>query len=230
MTPDEFLSEQRITLRAGQAIVAPGPGVTAQILAAIAQQNEALQLAGLEAELDPYLLDPAKVECFLAGLARLAPATAAALQGRTLYLNAAGLRLGTATDLTPETLARGFELEVPMQPPGATVQPVLKAPMDAARARELSARAQQAVASFSTEVERLEAQLEGTGEEDPGYPPLLHALSAAKFRRHAAVIVWHDNVARLAAADPQDEELAAQASAAAQALSTCWMPPRTGMS
>lgn len=230
MTPDEFLSEQRITLRAGQAIVAPGPGVTAQILAAIARQNEALQLAGLEAELDPYLLDPAKVECFLAGLARLEPEMTAALQGRTLYLNAAGLRLGTATDLTPETLARGFELEVPMQPPGATVQPVLKAPMDAARARELSARAQQAVASFSTEVERLEAQLEGTGEEDPGYPPLLHALSAAKFRRHAAVIVWHDNVARLAAADPQDEELAAQASAAAQALSTCWMPPRTGMS
>jgi len=229
MTPDEYLSEQRITLRARKAIVAPAPGATAEILAAIARQNQALQLAGLETQLDPYLLDPVKVECFLAGLARLAPETTAALQGRTLYLNAAGLRLGTATDLTPEILAQGFELEVPLEPPGGTVQPALKAPMDAGRARELALLAQQAAAAFNAEVARLEARLAATGEEDPGYPPLLHALSAAKFRRHAAVTVWHENVARLAKADPQDAALAAETSAAAQALSAYWMPPRTGM-
>ena len=229
MEIDECVAKYHIVLRAGYTELEPTSGTLAKIKSAVQQRNEAARLEGLEDDLNPVVLDAAKVEAFLAGLPGLPDETLAKLGERVLYLSAPTLFLGTATAVTCETLGQGYSLSVPEVAPGGLVQPTLRAQMDETRAQDLAKRAREATAEFNEEVQRLESRVADLGEDSEELAPILRELSVARSKRFAASMVWRDNSAALAEVDPGNPELAAEAKEAREAAAEYISPPWIGM-
>jgi len=229
MHVDDCLAQYQIIVRVGYTEVQPATGAWSRIESAVEQSNKAARLEGLEDDLNPEVLDAAKIEAFLGGLPDLPDETLSKLQERVLYLNAPTLFLGTATAITCEALGRGYSLSVPGGAPGELVQPTLSAQIDETRAQALANRARKATAEFNEQVQRLESRVADLGEESKELAGALRELSVARSKRFAASMVWRDNSVALAEANPEDRELAADAQEAKKAVAEYVSPPWIGM-
>lgn len=229
MQVDDCLAQHQIIVRAGYTVVQPTSGASSRIESAVEQNNQAARLEGLEDDLNPEVLDPDKVEAFLLGLPGLPDETLGKLRDRVLYLNAPTLFLGTATAITAHTLGQGYSLAVPESAPGGLVQPTMSAEIDKALAQDLTGRAREATALFDQQVKELESRVAGLGQDSEELGSVLRELSLARSKRFAASMVWRDNSAALAQADPDNRELAAEAKRAREAAAEYVSPPWIGM-
>jgi hypothetical protein len=216
MTGIEALAAHRIGLIVGSQHIAPGDATLERILDAVERHDERARIPGLADELNPAVLDPARVRAFVEGLGRVPSSVLDALGGRSIVLAAEGLGLGVASPVGAEALARGYTLELP-EDLGAAVLPVARAEPDAARALALVQRAREATGALDAEVARL-------GRE-PGQGGLLEA----KQRRFAAAKVWAAASRALAELHPGDAALADDARAAIEAVRRSVTMPRMGM-
>lgn len=231
MTTTDCLVSYRVRLRIAYTIIEPGPQAITSILDAVKVENDQVRIPGLDDDLDPYIVDPGKVEAFLDGLSRLPVATWEALSDRVLYLASPTLYLSRATPVTVECLSRGFSMSVPEEPLGGVVQPILHCDIDTLYAQQLSSRSRQATEEFNKEVERLDAVLRTLDSlTDPkGYSKVLGELSQARFKRCSVSMVWRDSSAAQSRANRHNGTLKRAAREAEKAASRYLMPPRTGM-
>ena len=77
---DTFLAKYQITIQVGFISIPPNHDTLRKILVAVESNNQANRLPGLEDELNPTMLDPARVEVFLKKLPILNPETLASLE------------------------------------------------------------------------------------------------------------------------------------------------------
>jgi hypothetical protein len=216
MTGLEALAAHRIALAVGQEDVEP-EGVTMEaILAAVARHDAGARIPGLPDELNPFVLDPARVRAFVEGLGAVPAAVLDRLDDRAIVLASEGLGLSTSSVVDAEAIARGYTLDLPADL-GSMVQPGLRAPIDVNLGRTRAARARDAVARFDAEV----AQLEREKRDAEAFE--------AKHRRFAAAKVWAAASRALSAMDPADGALAEEARAAIEAVRRFVVRPRTGM-
>lgn len=217
------VSLEQITVRIGYAEIGPEPEVGLKVKAAVEENNQKARLEGLEDDLNPEIIDLAKVEAFLLGLPKLPEETLEQLRGRVLYLNAPTLYLEAASAVTVETLSQGYTLVVPQVARGGIVQPTLKAAIDKSRAQDLVNRARPATTAFNLEVEKLEA----TVSEDSASG--LRQLSLARSQRFAVSIVWKNNSLALLQAEPANEIFKADFKQAEKAAAEYVAPSWIGM-
>ena len=217
------VSLEQITFRIGYTQIEQGPDVGLKVKAAVEENNQKARLEGLEDDLNPEILNLAKVEAFLQELPKLPKEVLEQLQGRILYLNAPTLKLSTATAITVETLKQGYSLTVPEVAQGEIVQPTLKAAIDKTRAQDLVERARLATAAFNQEVEKLEA----TVDKDSALG--LRQLSLARSQRFAVSMVWKNNSLALLETEPANEILKADAEQAKETAAEYVAPSWIGM-
>jgi len=229
MRIDDCLSKYHLILRAGYAQIEPTSGILAKVRSAVEENNQAARLEGLEDELNPEVLDSAKVEAFVRGLPDLPDDALDRLRDRVLYLNAPTLSLAPFTAITAEALDGGYSLTVPESPPGGLVQPVLEAEIDRSRARQMIERAREATSLFDQEVKQMESQVAGLDKSSKERSAALDQLSLAQWKRYAASMVWRDSSSALAEAAPEDRELAAEAQRAQEAAAEYITAPWVGM-
>jgi len=227
MEIDECVAKYHIVLRAGYTEVEPTSGTLAEIESAVERRNQRGRLEGLEDDLNPEVLDPAKVEAFLARLPSLPDETLEKLRDRVLYLDALPLKHSGA--ITVETLKKGYYLTVPESAPGELVQPTLHAEIDKVRAQDLVKRAREATALFDQEVKERESKVEALPKSSKELSAALGQLSLARWKRCAASMVWLDNSADLAKTDPANAELQAEAKQAQEAAAEYLTAPWVGM-
>ncbi len=224
MNAEQCLSQFQITTRVGHAVIAPGDGAVARILAAVEASAKGDRLPGLDDEMNPLVLDAAKVKAFLQALPKVPAEALVRLRGRMLHLNDGALGLGCASALTPAILESGFRLQVADGAAGKIVHVRIEAKMDKKLARERAARARDAVQRFGREVETLEEKSKRGADSD-----LLVSLSTAKQKRFAAASVWRDLTKALVDLEPGDAPLRAEAATAKDAASKFIVAPWTGM-
>lgn len=190
----------------------------AAVTAAIGRANARAQLDGLDATLNPSLIDPARA---LALIAALPEAAVVQLGGLSLYLNAPDLPIKSTSPTTPASFAGLEGIEV-VDRQGDTALVRLKVPIDCALAERQAAAARLAIAAVGEEVTRLEAA-KATADSAG-----LRALSAARARRFAIACAWYENAAAVQYCSPGDaaaKELAAATLARSEfAVSTGGMP------
>ena len=216
MTGLEALAAHGIALIIGGEDVEPEDATLARILDAVARHDARVRFPGLPDDLNPWVLDPARVRAFVEGLGRVPPAVLERLRGRALALGSEGLGLAASSPVDAESLARGYTLELPAEL-GAAVLAAARAAPDPERARSLARRGREAAAAFDAEVARL--------EREPGREGLLDA----KHRRFAAAKVWAAGSRALSEMNPVDAALAEDARAAMDAVRRFVTMPRTGM-
>jgi len=219
----EPVNPSQITLRIGYTEIELKPDIDLKVKAAVEENNQRARLEGLEDDLNPEILDLAKIEAFLQGLPKLPEEVLDQLRGRVLYLGAPTLDLGTATAVTVETLKQGYSLTVPQVAQGGIVQPTLKAVIDKSRAQDLVKRARSATVAFNQKVEKLEA----TVSKDSAFG--LRQLSLARSQRFAVSIVWKNNSLALMRAEPKNEIFKADAKQAEEAVAKYVAPSWIGM-
>ncbi|TEU08907.1 MAG: hypothetical protein E3J25_11175 [Anaerolineales bacterium] len=105
----------------------------------------------------------------------------------------------------------------------------MSAEIDKALAQDLTGRAREATALFDQQVKELESRVAGLGQDSEELGSVLRELSLARSKRFAASMVWRDNSAALAQADPDNRELAAEAKRAREAAAEYVSPPWIGM-
>ncbi|HUS60029.1 MAG TPA: hypothetical protein VMX76_01460 [Nevskiaceae bacterium] len=216
-------SLEEIIIRIGYAQIKPNADMGERVRLAVEQNNQKARLEGLEDDLNPEVLDLAKVEVFLEGLPKLPEEILGQLRGRVLYLNAPTLYLGTATGITAETLRQGYTLVVSQVAQGGVVQPTLKATVDKNRAQDLVMRARPATAAFNQKVEKLEATVDKDSASE------LRQLSLARSQRFAVSIVWKNNSLALLQVEPENEIFKADAEKAKKAAAEYVAPSWIGM-
>lgn len=215
----DLLARRRITLRLLSDTIAPGlsaPDLAARLADATARANRARAFDGLPDDLNPELLDPARIDAFLRGLHRLPDATLAALDGRSLYLGAPDLGLQLTSPYSPADLAAGYALTVAAAPPGGLVMPVLRAILNLPDVLARADDARKAVGEFDWQVNDWERSLREIDPDlDPdGYVRVSDKIADAKFRRYSAAMVWRTLLAATAAQDPAHADAARAADAA----------------
>ena len=107
---DTFLAKYQITIQVGFISIPPNHDTLRKILVAVESNNQANRLPGLEDELNPTMLDPARVEVFLKKLPILNPETLASLEKRFLYLNSIQSELSFSSPITVENLRQKYSL------------------------------------------------------------------------------------------------------------------------
>lgn len=223
MNAEQCLSQFQITTRVGHQVIAPGDGTVARVLEAVETAGKRGRLPGLADDLNPVVLDTAKVNAFLHALPKVPAENLERLRERILYLNDAGLLLGCASAITPSILELGYRLRVADGPAEKIAGVRIEAAIDRKLARERATRAKDTVNAMGGEVETLEEKKSGADSA------LLVALSNAKRKRYAAASVWRDLTKALAALEPEDAALRAEAAAALEASSKYLVAPWTGM-
>jgi hypothetical protein len=224
MNADECLSQYKITTRVGHQEIAPGEGTLARVLTAVENSNARGRLPGLPDDLNPVILDAEKVKAFLNSLPAVPANDLERLRDRILYLNSSGLQLGSASAITPSILRSGYRLHVTDGPAGKIADVRLEAPIDKGLARARATKAKDTVGAMNREVEALEQKKKAGADSE-----LLIALSTAQRKRYAAASVWRDLTKALAALEPENSELQAEAKAAKEAASKYIVAPWTGM-
>lgn len=212
MTGPELLAARRITLLAGSTPIPPGEATPERVRQAIEAKNHAARLDGQPDDLNPAMLDPARVAAFVEGLSRLPEALLAKLEGRSVALGAEGLLLMTSSPLAASDIEAGYTLSLPDEDEGV-IQPALHAALDPSRAEAIAARGEAAARAADAEIANLEAA---------GPSP---ALTHARWRRFASAKVWEIATRALAEASPKDRSRKKQAREASKAVAKWVTPP-----
>jgi hypothetical protein len=227
-TAEALLRDRGITVLVGDALFRPGEATLEGIMAAIEPYNRGARLAGLPDDLNPIVLDPARVRAFALGLSSLPEGVLTGLSGRHLHLQTEGLGLFASSPIEAEAIARGYTLSLP-EDPGLVVQPELTAEVRPERARELSARARAEALSRDREVAEIERGRARPGLSGEEQGRLLGERTEAAWRRFAAAKVWEGSSRALAALDPGSRAAADDAREAELAVDRFITPPWTGM-
>ena len=210
----QLLLERRIGLAASAMNLAAGAATPAALRAALSANAEHVRLPGLADDLNPLVLDPARVEAFIEGLVRQPESVLARLESRWLAIGVEELHLSTASPVEAEVIAAGFDLVVTDED-GAVVQASMRVPLRQRYAQGVAERAKAALAEFDAEVTTLEAS-----------GAAAFALMQAKWRRFAAALVWRGASRPLAEASRKFKTELRDASKAAR---RCVMPPWAGL-
>ncbi len=215
---EQWLRQHDLQIQVRGSALPPSADLIERVLQEVAVYNREAQLEGLAEDLNPALLDPEKVKIFLQRLPLEAPDPGPRLRGKVLYLRAAKLGLRWVDPIDVAQLQRGFHITFP--DPGASpyIHPVLQAPIDSARARELANRARAACKQYDEQVRKSQAEVDATPKSDPGYRLRFAALMAARRKRFATAGAWATAANALAAASPGDHELREDALRAGQAV------------
>lgn len=174
----KLLLERRIGLVSSAMHLAAGAATPTALRAALAANAEHVRLPGLADDLNPLVLDPARVEAFIAGLVRQPDKVLARLESRWLPLGVEEMYLAAASPIDAASIAAGFQLEVADED-GAVAHASIRVPARQDYALSVVARARAAFSAFDAEVSALEAG---------GAVPFV--LMQAKWRRFAAASVW----------------------------------------
>lgn len=174
----KLLLQRRIGLAASAIYLPVGAATEASLRTSLRANAEHVRLPDLPDDLNPMVLDPARVAAFIEGLVRLPDQVLKRLEGRWLSLGAEELYLSAASPVPADVIAGGFDL-VFADEDGTVVQATMRVPLRQAYAQDVAARARAALAEFEAEVAALEAS---------GANP--SALMPAKWRRFAAATVW----------------------------------------
>jgi hypothetical protein len=210
----QLLNERRIGLISSAMHLAAGTATRESLRVALNANAEHVRLPGLADDLNPLVLDPARVEAFLEGLPRQPVTALNRLDGRWLALGTEGMHLALASPVEAESIAAGYELIVPDEP-GTVVQAAMRVPLRMAYAEAVAARARSTLRELEGEVAALEAN-------DGPYATLWNA----KWRRFAVATVWRLASKALAEADRQFKR---DHQDAAAAISRYVTPPWVGM-
>lgn len=210
----QLLLERRIGLASVAMHLAAGAATRTSLRAALAANAEHVRLPGLADDLNPLVLDPARVEAFIEGLVRQPKAVLARLESRWLALGVEELYLSAASPVEADAIAAGFELVVADED-GAVVQAKMRVPLRQAYAQAVAARAKAALAGFEADATALEAS---------GAAPMV--LMQAKWRRFAAALVWRGACRSLAETSRAFKAALKDASSAARRY---LMPPWAGL-
>lgn len=225
MTPDLVLKEHGITLRIGHEEIPPGQATPARVAEAVEKSNTAGRLPGLSDELNPMILDPAKVSAFVRSLPRVAPAELAKLDHRVLLLNDTRLRLQACSAIPAGALAQGYSLIVDDPAAGNNAGARLQSQPDWKLARDRANEANQTMEMASHEM----AVLEKRKRQPNADSSVFVAYSQAQQKRYAAAVVWRDLTTTLAQHYPDDAALQAEAKRAKDLASKYIVAPWTGM-
>lgn len=174
----QLLLQRRIGLMSSAMHLPAGAATQSSLRAALCVNAEHVRLPGLPDDLNPMVLDQARVEAFIEGLVHQPDKVLKQLESRWLALGMEGLYLSAASPVEAEVIASGFDLIVPDED-GTVVQASMRVSLRQAYAQSVVARAKAALAGFEAEVATLEAG---------GATPT--ALMLAKWRRFAAASVW----------------------------------------
>jgi hypothetical protein len=224
---DETLAELRLTLRVGHAQISPpATDASSQVLAAVDAYNASARLGGLEDELNPLVIEPAKVAAFLKWLPAIDVPVREQLAGKTILLNdpRLGLHEASATALVSAG-ARASLYEA------SPVQNYLPLQIKTALAEDAADRvehAREAAIAFDEQVATRE-QAVSNASEPAARSAALQELNLAKQKRYAAAAVWERNAKLLAERSPTDHALQTDAKAASQASARYLVPPWTGL-
>jgi hypothetical protein len=226
----DTLGKLDISFRVDWGIISPSADMAERVQKAVARHNDKLRLHGLSDDLDPYIIDAAKVDAFLSGLPALPKDVLAKLQGgKPLLLADLRLALGTACPVTAKTLRQGFTLEVKGSD-SPVVEAIVHAPIDVSLAKALCLKAQTAVTQFSQEVQGLRTKQIPLKDKPNELSQLLRReLSTAERKRYAAASVWRINAEELLKLQPKDPARIKDVQEARSAEAKYLTPPRTGM-
>jgi hypothetical protein len=221
---DQLLSELRTTVRVGHEEIPPGNGASSRIVRAVEKSLPRGRLEGLPDDLNPVILDPAKVQAFLTGLSKVPKDSLKALRDKILYLNDPALQLHASSAVSPSELQSGFQLKIESGRSGEIASVTVKAPIDERLARDRATRARETMQEMDRKVQLLERKPASSlnGEE-------LRELSLLRAKRYAAASVWRDLVSALAARRPDNAALRSEDKAAKKAASQFIVAPWTGM-
>ena len=225
MTLEERLRRHQVTLRVGHALYA-ADGPAAQWLdGAVAEYNDGVRLAGLRDELNPLLLDQAKVQALAAWLACGEDDLWQRIEGQVVLLN--DPQLGLHVSAPTRCVVDPATVDYKFAPSSTGLGLGVDWPIDLDRAAELAAEGRRGVLEFDAEVREREQRVAETPSEKRG--EALRALALAQQKRFAAASVWRCNAAALAAADPTNTAAAAESDQARQAADRFVVAPWTGM-
>lgn len=213
----ELLLRRRIGLMSAAMHLAPGAATRESLRMALNANAEHVRLPGLADDLNPLVLDPARVTAFIEGLPRQPDKLLDRLNSRWLALGAEGLYLSAASPVEADGIAQGYSLTV-AEEDASVVQAQMRLALRPAYAQAVAARAQSAFAAFDAEV----VALERGG---------LHcfALTQAKWRRFAAASVWRSAARALAESSWRYRgELRRASDAVGRSVTPPWvgLPPR----
>lgn len=215
LTPGlKMLLQRRIGLLASAMHLAAGAATPASLRAALGANAEHVRLPGLPDDLNPLVLDAARVEAFIEGLPCQPETVLSRLDSRWLALGVEGMHLSAASPVDAATIAGGYQLIVPDED-GSVVQATMRLPLRQDHAQSVATRAKAALRGFEAEVAALEASAANSS-----------TLAQAKWRRFAAAMVWRDASQCLADVNPAFGD---DLNDALDAVGRYMMPPWVGM-
>lgn len=228
---DTFLAKYQITIQVGFISIPPNHDTLRKILVAVESNNQANRLPGLEDELNPTMLDPARVEVFLKKLPILNPETLASLEKRFLYLNSIQSELSFSSPITVENLRQKYSLLISQVAVGQMVKPTLQADIAFDHSRFMAVRAHKAMMQIHQDVQQLEVRVTNLQKQNApaDLAVALRELSLARSKRYATAVVWRNHTVVLSKIDLQNDGVAKEAAAATKAASEYLVPPATGM-
>lgn len=198
-----------LRLRIGSETV--GVASADAVAAAAAKANAARRLDGLPDVLNPDLIDPAKLTALLARLPDAAAPHRRVLARRALFVDPAGLRVGTSSPTTPASFAEGLALEIDDADGDPVIARAVVA-VDCGLARTRAAEARAHLDGVAREVADLEARRD------------VRALPPARLRRYAVARAWRDNAVAASRCAPDDAAAKADRDAAEQAARSFAVP------
>ncbi len=170
-----------------------------ELASRIEAQNAREALPGLEPDLNPHLIDPAKWRALVAAVT---PAAARALAGRPVLLDPMGLRIATSSPTTPGSFGPSVRL-MPGEAVGEAVLARTDAPYDCALAQSRAAASRRRTEQADGAVKAKEAAHEPAGAE--------------RQVRYAVALTWRENAAAVAGCRHGDQAAEADRKAAADA-------------
>lgn len=216
MDPAAYVRSHGVTLMIGRTTIAPADFAPPSVLQEVERFNASTRLVGLPDELQPELLDPAKVAAFLQALPQLDAASTARIARQTLRLNMPGMRqLGAASAALP---GAGMQLQALERNDNPGLAPVrLAAPIDADAARARIKLARQAV-------EERDLKL-GAGQPQVPAGPDKGLLQQ---QRRAAAMAWAELAGQLARVPGAAAEASREGDLARKALAASSVAPAAG--
>jgi hypothetical protein len=170
-----------------------------EMKAAIERQNERQRLPGLDDELNPRIVDPAKFEALVHAVGAEA---AQKLRGRPLFLDPVALRIAASSPTRPEAFAGRVHFKTG-EKIGESISASVDASYDCALARERAAAARRRTEEAAKQVDAMDVQ------KQPAAVP--------RQVRYRAALAWRENAEVASGCAPQDEAAKAEALAAAKA-------------
>ncbi len=187
-----------------------------RIFAAILRYNQAAKLDGQPDDLNPSMLDEARVAALVEGLPKLPEPILKRLEGRSLVLGAEGLLLSTSSPVRATDIEAGYTISLPEEDE-TVVLASLQTTLDREKAEAHATRAEEAARAADAEI----ANLEKSGPSS--------ASRNAKQRRFASGRVWVITAKAISNAFPKDRAAKKRATEATKAASKWATPSWIGM-